>query len=100
MDSPVDSLLVFATRGMDMNIADAPDSSTAEHYRIMYMFGKKPRDWSTVLHAFSEPEWIRFLHRFFETNETDIDVPQEYKENVMNRQIITKVTEKIRARFV
>lgn len=99
LDSPLESFVVFAKRGMDMNIAEPPETSSAEHYRIMYMFGKKPSDWCTVLHAFSEPEWIRFLFDFFENDHKKVDAPQEYKENVFSRQIITQVTESIRIKL-
>ena len=95
LSSPVQSLLVFAQHGMDMNIGPAPRNISAKHYRVMYMYGKEPEEWSSVLQAFEEDSWVRFLHGYFK-DESNENIPEEYRKNIISRQIITLTTQKIK----
>lgn len=88
-NSPVDSLIIFAQSGMDMNLPGTL-SLTVEQNRILFMYGKIPTDWDEILYAFQENDWIRMLHAFFNGKITQI--PEEYRKNVLSRQCVTNKT--------
>ena len=89
-DAPIDSLIVMAVHGMDMNLGPLPESLSAEQRKLFYLYGRRPTEWKHVIGAFSDTDWILFLHRFFSESETK--VPDVYIENVSRRQCITKDT--------
>jgi hypothetical protein len=89
-DAPIDSLVVFAKHGMDMNLGPLPEDTSAEKLHLFFMYGRKPERWQRVLDAFEEFSWIRTLHNFF--NHGSVDMPEIYKENIMARQCITEET--------
>ena len=89
-DSPPDCLLIFAQYGLDMNLGPLPVNLTPDHYRTLYLHGRIPTDWSTVLDAFHEHEWVRFL-RDFHTGQ-DCQVPDEFANNVSRRKAISDET--------
>ena len=87
-DSPLDCLLVFAQYGLDMNLGPLPAHLTPEHYRILYLHGRVPTDWSTVLDAFDEDNWVRFFRDFY-TNKS-VDIPGEFARNLTHRRAISE----------
>lgn len=97
-DSPVDSLVVFAKHGMDMNLGPLPERRTADQLKIFYLYGRRPVHWQYVIAAFPEVEWIQFLHSFY--NDKEFNVPDVYRSHVHSRQAITKTTREIRRRLL
>ena len=55
-DAPLDSLIVLAKQGMDMNLGPLPNQLLAEQLQIFYWYGHEPRDWRYVLMAFKNEE--------------------------------------------
>ena len=89
-NSPLDSLLIFARSGMDMNLSTKETFSAAQN-RIMFLHGRKPIKWQNVLDAFSENEWVRMLHDI-SIGFDDVKITQEYRDNVASRRAITEPT--------
>ena len=85
-DSPVDTLVILAQSGMDMNLGSTVKLS-AEQNRILFLNGKVPDDWSQVLDSFEENEWIRMFFNLHCDRTTQ--VPEEYKQNVLNCRAVT-----------
>ena len=92
-DSPIDCLLLFAHHGLDMNLGPLPDNMTPERYRIMYLHGRKPNDWSTVLDAFHEDEWVRFFRELYTGKE--VKMPDEFAYNIKRRIAISDESVKL-----
>jgi hypothetical protein len=97
-DSPVDSLVVFAKHGMDMNLGPLPSRRTADQLKIFYMYGRRPTDWQHVIAAFPEMDWVRCLHAFFHGMTSEM--PEPYRAHVQSRQAITKTTRYILRRLL
>lgn len=89
-DSPVDSLIVFAKHGMDMNLGPVPRHITHAQLKILYMYGRKPERWNDVLSVFEEDEWVRCLHLFFERHSTS--VLDLFIYNIQTRRAISPIT--------
>jgi hypothetical protein len=97
-DSPIDSLIVLAKHGMDMNLGPLPNRRTPDQLKIFYLYGRRPTDWQHVIAAFPETEWIRFLHAFYQYIE--FEVPEVYRTHVEGRQAITMTTRDILHRLL
>ena len=89
-NSPLDSLLVFAKCGIDMNLPTC-ETFNSEQYRIMFLYGKIPTNWNNVLNAFSENDWVRMLHDI-SINFNNVNITQEYRDNIKSRKAITDST--------
>ena len=89
-DSPIDSLVVLAKHGMDMNLGPIPEGRTADQLKVFYVYGRKPEHWQNVISAFPEMDWIRFLHSFY--HDIDVEIPIAYSTNIKSRQAITKTS--------
>jgi hypothetical protein len=87
--SPLDTLLVLAHAGMDMNMRFDGVLSTEQH-RIMYMYGKIDNNFDAILTAFKEDDWVRMLHQISHGHYL-LAFP-EYCELVSSRRAITKMT--------
>lgn len=96
-DSPIDSLVVFAKHGMDMNLGPLPSHRTAEQLKIFYLYGRRPQLWERVIVAFPEIEWIQFLYAFY--NDIECEVPNIYRTHLEGRQAVTKTTRHILRRL-
>lgn len=96
-DSPLDCLIIFAQYGLDMNLGPLPTHLTPEHYRILYLHGRIPTDWSTVLDAFHENEWVRFF-RDFHTGQV-CKVPDEFAHNMTHRRAISDESARVLKRI-
>jgi|TARA_B110000971_G_C20039658_1_gene516911 hypothetical protein len=91
---PVGVLDTLARCGMDMNLSPLPCGLTPAHWRILYVHGRVPRDWSRVLRVFEREgstEWVAFLHRF-SSGDPLTWIPPEYKSYLNGRQCITSET--------
>lgn len=92
---PIGVLETLARCGMDMNLSPLPSGLTLAHWRIMYVHGRVPRDWSRVLRVFEREglaDWVGFLHRF-SSEEPLTWIPPEYKSYLEKRRCITPETE-------
>lgn len=97
-DAPIDSLIVLAKHGMDMNLGPLPRLRTPDQLKMFYLYGRRPIHWQHVIAAFPEIEWIRFLHSFY--HDMDIEVPTVYRTHVEGRQAITPTTRHILHRLL
>lgn len=88
-DSPLDTLLVLAHAGIDMNMRFSDKLSTEQH-RIMYMYGKIDTNFDVILNAFEEDDWVRMLHQI--SHGYYLSMFSEYIELVSSRRAITKIT--------
>jgi hypothetical protein len=86
-DSPLESLLVFAKSGMDMNLGPLPDMLTEEQLRLFFMYGRQPTSWKHVIRAFPDKKIQLFINVFHNKIRVD-DV--EYIENVCSRRAISQ----------
>jgi len=88
-DSPLDTLLVLAHAGMDMNMRFDGVFST-EQNRVMYMYGKIDNNFDAILTAFEEDDWVRMLHQI--SRGDYLSIFPEYRKLVSSRRAITKMT--------
>ena len=88
-DSPVDSLLIFAYVGMDMNMAFEGHLSD-DQLTIMYMHGKIASNFDRVLTIFQDDTWCRLLHNAVHACENIED--EEYIERISTRRAVTTHT--------
>lgn len=97
-DVPLDSLVVLAKHGMDMNLGPLPPNRSPEQLQIFYLYGRRPTHWQYVISAFTDTDWIRFLHDFY--HEKEVELPELFKENIMNVRSITNETLKIKQKLL
>lgn len=88
---PVDILIVLAKNGMDMNLNPLPADLTDFHYRILYGYGRVPKDWKRVLHVFDDMDFVKSLFDFFENDSTKL-LMKDYKQILNNRRAIAPQT--------
>jgi hypothetical protein len=86
-DSPVESLLVFAKHGMDMNLGPLPDNLTREQLRVFFMYGRQPMVWKNVIRAFSGDKLLMFIDVFHNGKRVE---DEEYRQNVCSRHAISE----------
>ncbi|MDA7838950.1 ankyrin repeat domain-containing protein [bacterium] len=96
-DAPLDSLIVFAKNGMDMNLGPLPANRTPEQLKVFFVYGRKPSEWKHVIDAFEDVKWIKALRAFFQGEHASL--PEEYKHHILERQGITKNTRDMVQRF-
>lgn len=89
-DAPLDSLIVLAKNGMDMNLGPLPANRTPDQLKVFFVYGRQPREWKHLIDAFEDMTWIRTLRAFFKSEHTIL--PDEYIHHVLDRQCITKHT--------
>lgn len=92
-DSPIESLLIFAHAGMDMNMSFDGDLSD-DQFKIMYTHGKIPTDFSRVLTIFHDDTWVRLLHNL--ARGQDIE-DEEYTSRISTRRAVTKSTYRLQS---
>lgn len=92
-DAPLESLIVFAKHGMDMNLGELPEGATPDQLKVFYVYGHQPRQWESVISTFEDYSWVNFLHAFFILGQSS--PPEEYKVNVLARQCVTEQTKQI-----
>lgn len=86
-DAPLDSLVVFAKHGMDMNLGPLPENTLADKLKVFFVYGRKPVRWERVIQAFDDATWTYSLHAFF--NGMSDTLKEEYISNVNNMRAIT-----------
>jgi len=95
-DSPIESLLIFAHAGMDMNMS-FNNELTDDQLKIMYAHGKIATDFGRVLTVFQDDTWVRLLHNV--THGQNIE-DEEYVKRIMTRRVVTKSTYRLQQRIV
>ena len=95
-DSPIESLLIFAHAGMDMNMPFDGDLSD-DQLKIMYTHGKIATDFNCVLNIFHDDAWVRLLHNIVRGQDIE---NEEYIERVSKRRAVTKSTYRLQQRIV
>jgi len=88
-DSPLDTLLVLAHAGMDMNMLFDGVLSTEQH-QIMYMHGKIDHNFDAIISAFEDDEWVRMLHQI--SHGHYFSAFPDYIATVSARRAITPMT--------
>lgn len=88
-DTPLESLLVFAKYGMDMNLGPLPDNLSIDQLRVFFMYGRQPTTWKHVIRAFPDDKIQMFINIFHQKNKVE---DREYIQNIRSRQAITQCT--------
>lgn len=96
-DAPLDSLIVLAKNGMDMNLGPLPANRTLDQLKVFFVYGRKPQQWKYVIDAFEDVEWMKTLRAFFQGERTSLKA--EYIENVKQVQCITETTLDVQTRL-
>jgi len=96
-NSPLDTLIVLAHAGIDMNMS-FDDKLTAEQYRIMYVYGKLDDNLKAILSAFEEDDWVRMLYKLY--NKQEVPIVDEFAKNVASRRAITKITKRLQQTLI
>lgn len=96
-DSPIESLLIFAHAGMDMNMP-FKGPLTNDQLKIMYIHGKVADNFDRVLSVFQDEFWVRLLHNL-KHGLHDIQ-DEEYIERLSSRQAITKNTLNLQQKII
>ena len=97
-DAPVDSLIVLAKHGMDMNLGPLPPKRTLDELKVFYVYGRQPTHWDNVIASFDDWHWVNSLCGFF--SGALVALPEEYKDNLRSRQCITEITKSIMDRLI
>tara|TARA_B110001450_G_scaffold36530_1_gene32319 strand:- start:2150 stop:3211 length:1062 start_codon:yes stop_codon:yes gene_type:complete len=90
-DSPIESLLIFAHAGMDMNMS-FDGELIDDQLKIMYAHGKIPTDFGRVLSVFQDDTWVRLLHNLVHGQHIE---DEEYIQRIVTRRVVTKSTSRL-----